>query len=238
MNGSPEKKAKLEALAARRQKAVWPGYRNIQEFHGGIYDSLHVSPYTRGAGNCEASVFLLMQDWCSSKYLSEPPKPYLIDMGRDPKFTINENLTKLLDRWLRGMKLEDCYATNLMPFVKDGDRKPGISKEDLRRAAKEFAVPQIEIVQPKVVLCLGTQVFASVRHALGLPLSLGPGSPIGKYYKWKDICIWCQASPGALGCANRGGEARLHADWEAMTKSSCFPVQPPAAIDRRRQRVE
>lgn len=225
MHGSPDKIAKLEELARLRQNPAWDGYRNIGDFHCGIYDSLHVSPYTRGAGNCDSPVFLLLQDWCSAKFLqdlTEEQRKSVADLGRASWLPINQNLTALLERHV-GMTLEQCYATNLFPFIKpSAEMTAAIEREDLRRVAREFAIPQIRIVQPKQVICLGSEVFRSVRHALGLTLALGSGSQVGKCFPWEGIHIWCQVSPGALGCANRGGLDKLHDDWAQMVSDPRF----------------
>lgn len=39
----------LADLAKARKEACWPGYAQVGDYHGGNYDSDHVSPYTRGA---------------------------------------------------------------------------------------------------------------------------------------------------------------------------------------------
>ena len=62
----------------------------------------------------------------------------------------------------------DVYATNLFPFIKTGNMSGSIAKHDLIRAAREFALPQIRIVQPRLVICLGLETFNSIREACGM----------------------------------------------------------------------
>lgn len=224
MYGSPDKIAKLEKLASLRQKEAWPGYKNIADFHGGIYESGHVSPYTRGAGNCDSPVFLLLQDWGSENFLHEltdEERNTLAALGRAPGLETNKNLSALLSEWL-GMKLDTCYATNLLPFVKPGRMSESVPEVVLRRAAKEFAVPQIQIVRPRQVICLGRAVFRSVRHAVGL--TLGSRLTVGQSFVWEGIRIWRQAHPGGLGAASRGGLQGLRDDWAAMTAEPSFEI--------------
>ena len=38
-------------------------------------------------------------------------------------------------------------------------------KRDFVRAANEFALPQIQIVEPKIVICLGLATFNALRRA-------------------------------------------------------------------------
>jgi len=54
------KASQLLALARQRQADRWPGYHTIGDYHDGVYESEHVSPYTRSAGNVDADVFILL----------------------------------------------------------------------------------------------------------------------------------------------------------------------------------
>lgn len=61
MYGSLDKITKLKALAVFRQEDTWKGYRNVADFCGGIFEGPQVSPLTRGAGNCDSPIFLLLR---------------------------------------------------------------------------------------------------------------------------------------------------------------------------------
>lgn len=75
--------------------------------------------------------------------------------GHDPDRKTNVRLRDLLRRHL-GLQLEDTYGTNLFPFIKTGDISASIPAADLRRAAREFVMPQVEIVNPRLVVALGS----------------------------------------------------------------------------------
>jgi hypothetical protein len=55
----------LRGLAEKRRASRWPGYLGIGDFHGGVYECDHVSPYTKGANNLDAELFLLLLLDCS-----------------------------------------------------------------------------------------------------------------------------------------------------------------------------
>ena len=58
-----DKNARLLALARLRQATRWPGYKSIADYHHGVYECDFVSPYTKTAGNVDAEVMVLLQDW-------------------------------------------------------------------------------------------------------------------------------------------------------------------------------
>ena len=60
-----DKHAALLELAHRRQAARWPPYKYIGDYHGGAYECEFVSPYTKSAGNRDAKLMVLLQDWSS-----------------------------------------------------------------------------------------------------------------------------------------------------------------------------
>lgn len=108
---------RLEQLALKRRETHWPGYQNIGDFHDGVYDGAHVSPYTKGAGNVDSAIMIFLQDWVSADYLDGTLNEALATLGRDPSLPTNKKLSDLLDRHF-SRALEDVYATNLFPFIK------------------------------------------------------------------------------------------------------------------------
>jgi uracil-DNA glycosylase len=67
-----DKVARLKELALVRQRSSWPSYRCIGDYHGGVYECGFISPYTRSAGNVDADLMILFQDWSSDAILSGP----------------------------------------------------------------------------------------------------------------------------------------------------------------------
>ncbi len=67
-----DKQARLLELATTRMGTRWPGYKPIADYHGGTYECDFVSPFTKAAGNTDAKVFVLLQDWSSDGSTSGP----------------------------------------------------------------------------------------------------------------------------------------------------------------------
>ena len=219
MFASLPKNEALRQLGAKRQSASWPGYGRIGDYHAGAYDSPQVSPYTRGAGNWDSPIFLLLQDWCDESYLLRSFDPELARIGRDEALPTNVNLHSLL-RVAFGKALSDVYATNLFPFVKRGGMSASIPRSHLLRAVREFTIPEITIVQPRLVVCLGSSVFRAMHEAISgrvfdRDLSFAVQNPLDAEIDGLQVRLWGQAHPGALGLANRGRSQAIE-DWKQM----------------------
>ena len=63
------KKAKLLKLAKRRQETRLENYVCIGDFHDGVYECDHVSPITKTAGNVNADIMVVLQDWAGKDAL-------------------------------------------------------------------------------------------------------------------------------------------------------------------------
>ncbi len=66
----------------------------------------------------------------------------------------NKNLREYLQDCM-GLTFSDTYASNVFPFIKQGKKIASIRQADMLYAAKTHALPQIEIVSPLMVICLG-----------------------------------------------------------------------------------
>jgi hypothetical protein len=207
----------LLALAKMRQGRVWDGYHRIGDYHSGIYECDHVSPYTKSAGNVDADVMVMLQDWASDNELLGPVDCDARDLGYTRDSPTNRNLSKLLlDTF--GLHLGDVYATNLFPFIKPGGMNSAIRQPDLVRAAETFAIPQIRIVSPRLVVCLGLVTFNALEKASQRPVSARLSAAISSPFDVGSARVWCQAHTGTLGTnnRNRGGVDRVTEDWRMM----------------------
>ena len=64
----------LLRLARLRQSSRLDGSAAIGDFHDGIFESDHVSPWTKSGCNVDAKIMVVGQDWLSSEVLEiEPP---------------------------------------------------------------------------------------------------------------------------------------------------------------------
>jgi restriction system protein len=212
-----DKTTRLLELARRRQASRWLGYQPLIDYHSGVYECDHVSPYTKSAANVDATVMVILQDWSSHDRLIGERDADAIAHGHTPSLPTNRNLKRLLSVHF-GISLAETYGTNLFPFIKSGGLSSAIPTRDLERAAREFALPQIDIVAPRVAVCLGLQTFNALRRGLGMVVMPTIDVAIGTPFSRGNTRIWCQAHPGALGQngRNRGGVDRVSRDWTAM----------------------
>lgn len=214
-----QKQSRLLALAKRRQAARWPGYTSIADYGQGVYECEFVSPFTKAACNVNAEVMVLLQDWTSDEELRGGLDDETRTLGYSPTQPTARKLAQLLDQTF-GLALSDVYGTNLFPFVKPGAVSRRIPERDLVRAAQEFAIPQIDIVRPRLVICLGLLTFDAMRRAFGLSRSGSMEAAIASPFLANSSRIWCQAHTGAMGQMNRnrGGLDRVTQDWKRMKK--------------------
>ena len=208
------KQESLLEIAQKRKATNWAGYRQIGDYHNGAYECDFVSPYTKSAGNVDAEIFILLQDWSSDESLRGLLDSDCVHYGLTRKLPTNKRLIELL-RYHFAAELGDVYATNLFPFIKKGNISSSLPMRDLIRAAQEFALPQIRIVRPKLVVCLGLQTFNAIRIACGHKAVQRMNEAIASPFTFAGSRIWCQAHTGARGQNNRGRE-RVEEDWRKM----------------------
>lgn len=209
-----DKPSAMAKLVATRKLSRWPGYRALADYADLECD--FVSPYTRGAGNLESPILVMLQDWVSHDYLAGGISPDVRRIGYNPQVRTNRNLQERLQHHF-SRSIGEVYATNLFPFIKPGGMSARIPWRDLERAAKEFALPQIEIVQPRLVIALGLQTFQALRKAA--TGSAGPGrlgEAIACPFSHGVSRFWCQAHTG-WGCSKRG-RVGTDNDWNTMAE--------------------
>ena len=211
------KQSQLLALAKLRQRTRYPGYKCIGDYHAGAYECDLVSPYTKTAGNIDAEIMVMLQDWASDGALSKQLHEPSVKLGHDPSLPTNRNLSRLLNTTF-GLTLQNVYGTNLFPFVKLGGMSDSIRRADLNAAALQFALPQIHIVNPKLVICLGLVTFNALRQTCDLRPCPNIHSAIENPFNIGTARVWCQAHTGAFGQNNRNrdGVDRVSDDWRKM----------------------
>jgi uracil-DNA glycosylase len=167
---SEQKREALRQLARKRQADRLEPYYCLADIHDGYYECDYVSPWTTSAENVNADLMILGKDWGSTDSLIErPPDPERKRLGQGWGVPTNKNLREYLNDCMGGLKFSETYASNVFPFIKQGKKDSGIRDEDMLYAAKKYALPQIEIVSPRMVICLGKPAFRAVRRAAGFP---------------------------------------------------------------------
>jgi hypothetical protein len=210
------KRLRLNQLACDRSRTDLDAifgvgkYRHIEEFHGGVFECDHVSPWTLSGSNVDAGYMVVGQDWSSSNQLEKcPPNIHMIDHGFDPKFISNGVLDLLLEKHLQ-ISRRECYLTNLFPFVKFGGAGAHIPLGHLERCAGSFLVPQIRIVAAPIVICLGKDTFNALMCAIGQK-----SGEIGDVSEFEQSKLCAVAHTGAWGLNNRGMD-KVNRDWQKI----------------------
>jgi hypothetical protein len=216
-----------DVVARRRAAEGWAttetptnprAYRAIGDFHGGAYECEHVSPVSIAAHNLDADVMLMGQDWDSEKGCEREPKHPVL--GYDPKLATNKRLDDLL-RDTFGLTRPEVFFTNLFPFVKRGGMSTTIPAAHLEQAAKEFALPQVDIVRPTVVVCFGLATYNALAAATGAETQGSVAVAMGRPFNLvsSSATVWCQSHPGYWGRQARvkvGGSGQVERDWMTM----------------------
>lgn len=208
---------KLLSLAKKRATTKPVGYKNISDYHDGIYECEFVSPYSKSAHNENSQILVMLQDWISDDVLSGPPIREAVELGRIPSLPTNRNLERLLSAHFR-LNISDIYATNLFPYVKSGNMSGNIPFSTLRWAAREFAIPQIKIIQPVLVVAMGLNCFNALAVELGDVRRGSIGEAIDRPIDVGASRVWCQAHTGALGQMGRNRllPGKTDQDWSVM----------------------
>jgi restriction system protein len=163
---------------------------------------------------------LLLQDWASDDVLCGRFEEARVTVGHDPKRLTNIHLKQLLKEHF-GFELQETYATNVFPFVKLGPMNKRIKKKDLERAAHEFALPQIEIVEPRFAICFGKAAFNAIAVVAAQPRALSLDAAIASPFAFKSTRIWCLSHPGQQGTnlRNKVERDRVSKDWAVVATS-------------------
>jgi restriction system protein len=210
----------MNALAEKRKKdrSLMPPHAGIGDYHNGIYDEHdYVSPWSISANNLDSDILVFLQDWTSQDKIAQKVDDNAKRFGFTPTLPSNKNLINLIQKYL-GKKKEELYITNLFVFVKPGGISSAIPKRDMDYCVKNYAIPQIDIICPKLVICLGANTYNSLRTFLGeKPIKLSEiiHEPAIRHGKSK---IYGVSHTGARGVANAGGMAGIITQWEMLRK--------------------
>jgi hypothetical protein len=213
-----QKCAALRQLARKRRRDSIQGYFRLSDFHGGYYECCFVSPWTKSAHNVDADVMVLGQDWSSSDSLNRRRVPEQRKKGQTWNLPTNIRLRDFLKQH---MQLDFCetYATNVFPFIKKGPTNARIRPIDMRYCAKEYTIPEMEIVAPKMAICLGKSTFEALELSLGEKPRQFADAFLPKWrIKYRSTEIYGVPHPGSWGIRNAGGIEQVHARWQILAK--------------------
>ena len=236
-----DKASRIKALAEKRRlkKEIPPGCRCVSEFYNGAFDQHdYVSPYTIRACNFDADVMIMAQDWASSNALNKLKNStveIIKQFGRNPKLRTNERLDEHLKKHFLKLEFSNTYATNLFPFIKTGDMREPILFKHMEKSAKDYAIPQIEIVNPRIVICLGMTTFNAIYAVLQKEeikkfdwqgYEERQSQCVDSFCKYKTTEIYPVFHPGFLGEMRRT-EAEINEKWMRIS-NRLRAIKPPS----------
>lgn len=218
-----KKRAKLSSLARARSmdQDVGVGYDPSSVFGAGKFDD-YPSPWSVMANNVDADVMSVGQDWCSLAYINalDPTRcSILTRLGHDPELPTNQRLRRLF-RLAFHKEIEQSFCTNAFVFLKKGGISASIPPREIDRSVARYLLPQIEIVGPRLVICLGQQTLHAVKRSLGIRSQLGGGfkQEIEELIALPLVMssgtrIVGAPHPGGRGTANYGGDLAVQNLW-------------------------
>lgn len=217
---------KLEALAklaSKRKQDDRSEYKRDYLDVSEIFPELtvwddFVSPWTLGANAVDSDLMLVAQDWSSEDSLKKAEIAELCEFGRTPSLPTNKRIDSLLEEFF-GRTFSSTFGTNLFPFIKQGSISSAIPMNDLMIAAREYCIPQIEIVEPRTVLVFGSGAFNALRRISGL--SRTKLKDIGTEFQIGKATVVGLPHPGGMGTANAGGEVEVKKLWELAGRIHC-----------------
>lgn len=137
------------------------------------------SPNSKTANNLDTQIIIVLQDWANQasarKFFSNPESDVL-RYGYDPAIKTNKKIRDLLveffsdELMLNSNDLKDAslksifskiYITNIFQFIKPGSMSSYVPQKYVNQCA-EFTKQEINIIKPKIVICLGSQAYSGL----------------------------------------------------------------------------
>lgn len=146
------------------------GLVNASAVRDGVFDSDHMSPWTASFGDLHARVIVVGQDWGDQRAFEK-------QAGRDwPSSATNRMLRTLMAS--AGLAVPDTgqgessgvFLTNaVLCFRTAGGCQGPVQSQWFQNCGSRFLRPQIELINPGAVVCLGQRAHGAVLAAYGLP---------------------------------------------------------------------
>lgn len=166
------KQQQYAALVEQRKACrLCVGLANPAEPELRKFDSHQIGPWSRLHGDLDAQLVIVGQDWGGVKYYKDNKG---LDKLANPTM---RNLEKLLHHigiqvsvTSYAEEARGLFLTNAVLCLKSGGLQARIEPEWAWNCGSLFLRQQIEIVRPKVVVCLGAFAFHAVLRAFGQPM--------------------------------------------------------------------
>jgi DNA polymerase len=216
------KQLQYNTLVFKRKSFTFSeGLLNPSQIENGKYDSIeHIGPWSAWHAYLDAKILVVGQDWGDVKY-------YLSNKGYDiDSNPTSKNLVELfamlgIDIGLPSNpnKSAKVFLTNTILGMKDGGMSSSISAKWVNEGAKEFLAPLIEIVQPEIIITLGTNSYKAMAEIYALKKSISLKEISGKEPIVLDDgkLLFTMFHCGGLGLRNRSLNLQKE-DWLRVKK--------------------
>jgi len=214
------KSQQYEKLVEQRKSYCFkdPELLNPSNIENGIYDQgLFLNPWARWHGNLNAKILLIGQDWGNKDY-------FLANKGQDDKRNPTNMNLKLLFKEI-GYDIGDpeldqknlpLYFTNAVLGIKLGTMAQKVKSSWYLDTIELFIKPLIEIIEPKIIIAMGSIPFKTVSKIYDLKIEplkkLIEKNPITLPDK-KLLFVFYHCS--GLGIANRKFDLQCQ-DWSKL----------------------
>ena len=91
-----------------------------------------------------------------------------------------------------------------------------IKEEDMKKSAKEFALPMMDIIKPKIAVALGMKTFNALRESCDLKPARNMSEAVDLAFKYSATKIFFQAHPSQRS-QNQRTKALVIKDWKRMS---------------------
>ncbi|QAU48718.1 uracil-DNA glycosylase family protein [Bradyrhizobium guangzhouense] len=229
-----DKQAAMAMLVAKRRAEAGGRYHHLHLYDGGRWDFDFVVPWTKSACDLDADLMIIGQDWASDDYLRRnddaKQRADRAVTGQDAHLATNQNLKRLLAQHF-GLCFSQTYATNVLVYIKPGKMSSNVPMRDLRACALAYTLPQLDIVKPRMALCLGAKTFNSVRSALGFaPLPWRHACLPSAHTRIGPTELYGVPHTGSWGTKNAGGDEAIDLIWTNLARRfhelATSPQQP------------
>ncbi len=184
--------------------------------------------YWQGKGNLSPQILLVGQDWGgvsdAEKAIQRVLNGEPYNLGTNPT---NINLTTLFDSIGYDLNVQnsDLFFTNLIPHYRLTEGiSGGYSAKWLTDEIKYFFNELVDILNPKVILCLGKSTFCGALKSLGdedyTKHTLGRYNQIIEkgFVSVNDVSVFPLAHCGSLGTNNRNKGSKTNSTLELQLK--------------------
>jgi uracil-DNA glycosylase family 4 len=162
--GDNGKLARYQALVQLRKAChACTGVTNGSAIERGVYDCNEIGAWSLWQGNLNAEVMVVGQDWGDVGLFirakgyptsTSPTNTTLVELLQ----TTDLNIILANKTTGRGL----LFFTNAVLCMKEGGAQAPVKPEWLRNCGTRFLRPTIELVQPKIVVCLGAKAYSAV----------------------------------------------------------------------------